>query len=60
MQPLPEERREGCDVNERARLMAGFPLSAQAGAEIFEDCEQHFEEGLALVIEGIGARYGVS
>ncbi|GGT86584.1 hypothetical protein GCM10010244_09120 [Streptomyces coeruleorubidus] len=47
-------------MNERARLMADFPLSAQAGAEIFEDYDGHFEEGLALVIEGIGARYGVS
>ncbi|MFB7928896.1 TetR/AcrR family transcriptional regulator C-terminal domain-containing protein [Streptomyces sp. NPDC056039] len=60
VQPLPDERREGYDVNERARLMADFPLSAQAGAEIFEGYEQHFEEGLALVIDGIGARYGVS
>ncbi|QWB23449.1 MULTISPECIES: TetR/AcrR family transcriptional regulator C-terminal domain-containing protein [Streptomyces] len=60
VQPLPDERREGYDVDERARLMADFPLSAQAGAEIFEDYEQHFEEGLALVIDGIGARYGVS
>ncbi|MFI6371960.1 TetR/AcrR family transcriptional regulator C-terminal domain-containing protein [Streptomyces sp. NPDC050546] len=60
VRPLPDERREGYDVNERARLMADFPLSAQAGAEIFEDYEQHFEEGLALVIDGIGARYGVS
>ncbi|MFC9505309.1 TetR/AcrR family transcriptional regulator C-terminal domain-containing protein [Streptomyces sp. NPDC057002] len=60
VRPLPDERREGYDVNERARLMADFPLSAQAGAEIFEEYEQHFEEGLALVIDGIGARYGVS
>jgi AcrR family transcriptional regulator len=60
VQPLPGERREGYDVHERARLMADFPLSAQAGAEIFEDYDGHFEEGLALVIEGIGARYGVS
>ncbi|MET9758339.1 TetR/AcrR family transcriptional regulator C-terminal domain-containing protein [Streptomyces sp. NPDC006372] len=60
VQPLPDERREGYDVHERARLMADFPLSAQAGAEIFEDYERHFEEGLALVVEGIGARYGVS
>ncbi|MFF8232964.1 TetR/AcrR family transcriptional regulator C-terminal domain-containing protein [Streptomyces caelestis] len=59
-QPLPGERREGYDMHERARLMADFPLSAQAGAEIFEDYDGHFEEGLALVIEGIGARYGVS
>lgn len=46
--------------NERARLTADFPLSAQTGAEIFEDFDGHFEEGLALVIEGIGTRYGVS
>jgi hypothetical protein len=32
-------------------------LSAQAGAEIFADYERHFEEGLALVIAGIEARY---
>jgi hypothetical protein len=39
--------------------MADFPLSAAAGAEIFEDCDRHFEEGLALVNAGIGTRYGV-
>jgi AcrR family transcriptional regulator len=60
VQPLPGERREGYDMDERARLMADFPLSAQAGAEIFEDYDRHFEEGLALVFEGIGARYGAS
>ncbi|MBR8643438.1 TetR/AcrR family transcriptional regulator C-terminal domain-containing protein [Streptomyces tuirus] len=60
VRPLPDERREGYDVHERARLMADYPLSAQAGAEIFEDFELHYEEGLALVVEGIGTRYGVS
>lgn len=59
VEPLPGERREGYDIDERARLMADFPLSAQAGAEIFADYEQHFEEGLALVIAGIEVRYGV-
>ncbi|MFE9439587.1 TetR/AcrR family transcriptional regulator [Streptomyces sp. NPDC006602] len=59
VQPLPGERREGFDVDERARRMADFPLSAAAGAEIFEDYDRHFEEGLALLIAGIGARYGV-
>ncbi|MFJ2302124.1 hypothetical protein [Streptomyces sp. NPDC087787] len=41
--------------------MAGFPLSAAAGAEIFADYEQHFAEGLVveLVIDGIAARYGI-
>ncbi|WP_282699736.1 TetR/AcrR family transcriptional regulator [Streptomyces sp. CC219B] len=57
--PLPDERREGYDLTERARLLADFPLAAAAGAEIFEDYDTHFEEGLALVIDGVTARYGV-
>ncbi|KUL36179.1 TetR/AcrR family transcriptional regulator C-terminal domain-containing protein [Streptomyces regalis] len=59
VQPMPDERRAGYDVEERAGLMADFPLSARAGAEIFEDYDRHFEEGLALVIAGIEARYGI-
>ncbi|MEU6063174.1 MULTISPECIES: TetR/AcrR family transcriptional regulator C-terminal domain-containing protein [Streptomyces] len=59
VKPLPDERREGYDVNDRARLLADFPLSAAAGAEIFEDHDRHFEEGLELVIAGIGSRYGI-
>ncbi|MFD4879634.1 TetR/AcrR family transcriptional regulator C-terminal domain-containing protein [Streptomyces sp. NPDC058420] len=57
VKPLPDERREGYDVHERARLMADFPLSAAAGAEIFEDYGRHFEEGLDLVVAGIEARF---
>ncbi|MCX5060983.1 TetR/AcrR family transcriptional regulator [Streptomyces sp. NBC_00461] len=60
VRPLPGERREGYDVGERARLLADFPLAAAAGAEIFEDYDRHFEEGLALVVAGIEARYGSS
>ncbi|MEU6366731.1 TetR/AcrR family transcriptional regulator C-terminal domain-containing protein [Streptomyces sp. NPDC046931] len=59
VEPLPDERREGFDVEERARTMADFPLSAAAGAEIFADYERHFTEGLELVIAGIAARYGI-
>lgn len=59
VEPLPGERREGYDIDERARMMADYPLSARAGAEIFADYDQHFEEGLALVIAGIEARYGI-
>ncbi|MFB7245251.1 TetR family transcriptional regulator [Streptomyces populi] len=59
VQPLPGERREGYDMEERARRMADFPLSAAAGAEIFENYERHFEEGLALIVAGIGACYGI-
>ncbi|HET9380657.1 MAG TPA: TetR/AcrR family transcriptional regulator [Streptomyces sp.] len=58
VEPVPGERREGFDVAERARLMAGYPLSAAAGAEIFGDYDRNFEEGLALVIAGIEGRYG--
>lgn len=59
VQPLPGERREGYDVHERARLMADFPLSAAAGAEIFEDYDRHFEEGLAVIVAGVEVWSGV-
>jgi AcrR family transcriptional regulator len=59
VQPLPGERREGYDVEERARLLAAYPLTAAAGPEIFQDYDRHFEEGLALMVAGVGARYGM-
>lgn len=59
VEPLPDERREGFDIGERARMMAGIPLSAAAGTEIFADYEQYFAEGLELVIDGIATRYGI-
>ncbi|MEU9444368.1 TetR/AcrR family transcriptional regulator C-terminal domain-containing protein [Streptomyces sp. NPDC048304] len=58
--PLPGERREGYDVEERAARMADFPLAAAAGAEVFQSFEERFEEGLRLVIAGIEARYGAT
>ncbi|MEV7319030.1 TetR/AcrR family transcriptional regulator C-terminal domain-containing protein [Streptomyces sp. NPDC093970] len=58
VQPLPGERREGYDVEERARLLADFPLSAAAGREIFTDYDGQFEAGLEIVVAGVGARYG--
>ncbi|MFJ9628698.1 TetR/AcrR family transcriptional regulator C-terminal domain-containing protein [Streptomyces sp. NPDC091280] len=57
VQPLPDERREGYSTDERARRLADFPLSAAAGAEIFQDYGRHFEEGLDLVLAGIEARF---
>jgi TetR/AcrR family tetracycline transcriptional repressor len=60
VRPLPGERREGYDVEERARLLAEFPLAAAAGTEIFEDYDQHFEEGLALIVAGVEARHAPS
>ncbi|WP_217144628.1 TetR/AcrR family transcriptional regulator C-terminal domain-containing protein [Streptomyces sp. AC627_RSS907] len=60
VQPPPDERSEGFDLmEERARRLAGYPLAAAAGAELFTDHDRHFEEGLALLIEGIGVRYGL-
>ncbi|MCX5560232.1 TetR/AcrR family transcriptional regulator C-terminal domain-containing protein [Streptomyces sp. NBC_00038] len=57
--PLPGERREGYDVEERAARMADFPLAASTGAEVFQNYEEGFEEGLRLLIAGVGARYGI-
>ncbi|ANS67479.1 tetR-family transcriptional regulator [Streptomyces lincolnensis] len=57
VEPLPGERREGYDLTERTRLMADFPLSAAAGTEIFQNYDEHFEEGLELVLAGIEKRY---
>ncbi|WP_369233699.1 TetR/AcrR family transcriptional regulator C-terminal domain-containing protein [Streptomyces sp. R21] len=59
VQPLPGERREGYDVEERAARMREFPLAAAAGEQIFEGYEEGFEEGLRLVVAGIEARYGI-
>lgn len=59
VRPLPGERREGYGIEERARRMADHPLAAAAGRLLFDDFDQQFEEGLALVIAGIEARYGI-
>jgi AcrR family transcriptional regulator len=56
--PLPGERREGYDLDERARMMADHPLTAQAGPEIFENFDRNFEEGLTLIVTGIEALHG--
>ncbi|MFI9242545.1 TetR/AcrR family transcriptional regulator C-terminal domain-containing protein [Streptomyces sp. NPDC053086] len=59
VQPLPDERREGYDVEERARRMAEYPLAAEAGKLLFDGYDEQFEEGLQLLITGIAARYGI-
>jgi AcrR family transcriptional regulator len=59
VRPMPGERREGYDVGERAELLSEFPLSAAAGTEIFEGYDERFEEGLQVVLTGIGTRYGI-
>ncbi|MFF4716857.1 TetR/AcrR family transcriptional regulator C-terminal domain-containing protein [Streptomyces eurythermus] len=57
--PLPDERREGYDLTERARRLAEYPLAAEAGELLFTDYDRQFEEGLDLLLAGIAARYGV-
>ncbi|MGW7821245.1 TetR/AcrR family transcriptional regulator C-terminal domain-containing protein [Streptomyces puniciscabiei] len=60
VQPLPGERREGYDIEERARRLADHPLAAEAGTLLFDGYDEQYEEGLAIVIAGVGARYGIS
>ncbi|MFJ2896206.1 TetR/AcrR family transcriptional regulator C-terminal domain-containing protein [Streptomyces sp. NPDC087218] len=57
--PMPDERRDGFDIGERADRMAAYPLAAAAGAEIFARYDERFEDGLRLIVAGIEARYGV-
>lgn len=56
---MPDERREGYDVDERAARLAAYPLAAAAGAEIFANYDERFEDGLRLIVAGVEARYGV-
>ncbi|OIK27083.1 TetR/AcrR family transcriptional regulator C-terminal domain-containing protein [Streptomyces malaysiense] len=58
MRPLPDDDRARTDITDRARRMADYPLAAAAGELLFHDYDRQFEEGLAVVIAGIGARYG--
>lgn len=59
--PVPGERREGFDVDERAAALgAEHPLSALVGSDLFEDYESRFEEGLALILAGIETTHGIS
>ncbi|MFG2954827.1 TetR/AcrR family transcriptional regulator C-terminal domain-containing protein [Streptomyces sp. NPDC048291] len=60
VEPLPGHRREGYDLDERARMLADFPLSAAAGRDLFTDYDHQFDEGLELVITGIGSRYKIT
>ncbi|MFE3514815.1 TetR/AcrR family transcriptional regulator C-terminal domain-containing protein [Streptomyces sp. NPDC059166] len=59
VKPMPDERREGYDVEERAERLRRYPLAAAAGAEIFTNYDERFEDGLRIVVAGIEARYGV-
>ncbi|MFF9348197.1 TetR/AcrR family transcriptional regulator C-terminal domain-containing protein [Streptomyces sp. NPDC014734] len=58
VRPMPDERRDGFDIGERARRLAAYPLAAAAGDEIFARYDERFEDGLRLIVAGIEARYG--
>lgn len=60
VQPMPDERRDGYDVDERAGRLKRYPLAAAAGAEMFTHYDERFEDGLWIVVAGIEARYGVA
>ncbi|WP_431043940.1 TetR/AcrR family transcriptional regulator C-terminal domain-containing protein [Streptomyces sp. P1-3] len=56
VQVAPGERAAGYDVDERAaRIGADHPLAAAAGADLFLNYEERFEEGLRVIIAGIEA-----
>ncbi|MEV0092005.1 TetR/AcrR family transcriptional regulator C-terminal domain-containing protein [Streptomyces sp. NPDC050738] len=57
VRPMPDEQREGYDVEERARRLADYPLTAAAGREIFTDFDRRFGEGLRVIVAGIEATY---
>ena len=61
VEPVPGERGPGYDPAERAEAIgADFPLSGQAGADLFGDFDSRFEEGLTAVMPGIAATLGPS
>nr|WBO79960.1 TetR/AcrR family transcriptional regulator C-terminal domain-containing protein [Streptomyces sp. SBE_14.2] len=56
---VTEEQAAVPPIEARAERLADFPLTAAAGPEIFADFDAHYEEGLAMVLAGIEATYGV-
>ena len=53
--PRPGEHNPQYDSAKRAERIdsAKFPLAQAAGAELFSDFDQHFEQGLQLIIAGL-------
>ncbi|MET7906443.1 TetR/AcrR family transcriptional regulator C-terminal domain-containing protein [Streptomyces sp. NPDC005355] len=59
VEPMEGERARGYDIEKRAeRIGADYPLAAAAGADLFLDFEERFEEGLRAVVAGIEATLG--
>jgi AcrR family transcriptional regulator len=55
MGPDPFAGTEGYDVEARAQRLAAYPLSAEAGREMFQDHERGFDEGIGAIIAGVEA-----
>ncbi|MEV7773459.1 TetR/AcrR family transcriptional regulator C-terminal domain-containing protein [Kitasatospora sp. NPDC086791] len=55
MGPNPFAGQGGYDVEARAERLAAHPLAAEAGRVMFQDFEEGFEQGLALVLAGVEA-----
>lgn len=53
MGPLPGSDGEGYDLDARAERLADYPLTTEAGPEMFRDQDEGFEAGLAAVLAGI-------
>nr|WP_202429156.1 TetR/AcrR family transcriptional regulator C-terminal domain-containing protein [Streptomyces sp. SID4945] len=56
----PDDPRPAFDIAERERRLAATPLAAEAGPLVFGDYDARFTEGVALLVTGAGARYGVA
>ncbi|MFJ4435509.1 TetR/AcrR family transcriptional regulator C-terminal domain-containing protein [Streptomyces sp. NPDC088923] len=54
-----DDPRPALDMAERERRLAATPLAAEAGPLVFGDYDTRFTEGIALLVAGAGARYGV-
>ena len=55
--PRPGKKRKRYEFAERAKRIdrERFPLAAAAGEHTFVDFDRHFEQGLRLIIRGLGA-----
>ncbi|WP_042377666.1 TetR/AcrR family transcriptional regulator [Streptacidiphilus melanogenes] len=55
MGPNPFDGTDGYDLDARAERLADYPLAAAAGGEMFQDFDQGFEQGLAVLLAGVEA-----
>ncbi|WP_409239250.1 TetR/AcrR family transcriptional regulator C-terminal domain-containing protein [Streptomyces sp. PA5.6] len=58
--PAPGRGEGGYDLAARAERLAAYPLAAAAGDVMFRSHDRGFDEGLATIVTGIGARLATS